>query len=178
MKLLYQSDGVMLFEAFRTEDGRGSFTKIYRMNELCGEYGIQSQIREVYYSVSGKDVIRGMHFQSPPHEHDKFVHIISGAAEDIVVDLRESGPNYGKCHRFELTAKIPQFLYIPRGFAHGFRALADNTCMMYMVSSEYHKASDSGIHYRSIRHDWKVKNPIVSERDQAFQGIDEFQSPF
>lgn len=178
MKLLYQSDGVMLFEVFRAVDDRGSFTKIYQMSEACGAYGIQFQIREVYYSVSDKDVIRGMHFQVPPHEHDKFVHVISGAAEDIVVDLRKNGPNYGKCHCFELSSEASQFLYIPKGFAHGFKALTDNSCMIYMVSSEYHKASDSGIHYRSIRHDWKTKNPIVSERDQAFQGIDEFQSPF
>ena len=178
MNLLYQSDGVMLFGAFNASDSRGSFTKIYHMDELRTEHGIQTQIREVYYSVSARDVIRGMHFQLPPHAHDKFVHVAGGAAEDVVVDLRKSGPHYGRCHRFELSSDRPQFLYIPKGFAHGFRALVDNTCMVYLVGSEYHRDSDSGIHYRSICHDWKIENPIVSPRDQAFPGIDEFQSPF
>lgn len=178
MKLLYQSDGVMLFEVFHSEDNRGEFTKIYQMDKLCESYGIPCNIKEVYYSTSSKDVIRGMHFQIPPHDHDKIVHVVSGAVDDVVVDLRKKSPNYRKCHHFRLSAETPQILYIPRGFAHGFKTLLDGTCMVYLVSSEYHKDSDSGILYSSINYDWKTENPVISSRDCTFVGIDEFDSPF
>ena len=178
MKLLFQKDDIMLFEAFNARDHRGVFVKLFQSEELGKAFSIQPQICEVYYSVSSKNVIRGMHFQAPPHDHEKIVHVISGSVEDVVVDLRKNSVDYGKHYAFKLSAQTPQFLYIPKGFAHGFKSLVDNTRMIYLVSSGYNKISDCGIHYQSIGYDWKTDSPIVSERDCSFPKLDEFISPF
>lgn len=179
MELLKYCDGLMLFKAFNSEDERGSFVKIFQSDELCNKYGIKSKVAEVYYSMSKKNTIRGMHFQAPPFDHDKFVHVLTGSVEDVVVDLRTNSTSYGNCYKFDLCEETPLFLFIPRGFAHGFRSLENNTRMIYLVSGIYNKDFDRGIHYKSINFNWHLKEqPIVSKRDLSFPVFDEFTSPF
>lgn len=166
-----------IINIFHNADVRGSFTKIFNADQF-EKLGLQTEYKEIYYSTSQKDVIRGMHFQIPPHDHEKLVHVVSGSIIDVVVDLRKESPDYGKCMEFSLSADNPQALYIPKGFAHGFRSLEDNTMMLYIVSTGYAPQSDAGIAYDSIGYDWGVENPVLSERDKTFPRLEEFESPF
>ena len=168
---------IKIIDNFHAEDKRGSFTKIFSENEFK-KNGICFTMKETYYSCSGKDVIRGMHFQLPPYDHDKIVHVISGNVLDVVVDLRKKSPFYGKSIEIPLSAVKPQAVYIPKGFAHGFLSREENTIMLYYVSSCYHKEKDAGIHWNTIGAHWNIEHPIVSDRDNSFVSMQEFRSPF
>lgn len=171
-------DNVLLLDCFYSKDNRGSFTKVFHMEQLENMKVSNIQWKETYYSFSNKNVLRGMHFQVPPMDHEKMVHVMSGSVLDVVLDLRKKSTNYGKVQVFYLSAKKPQALFIPKGFAHGFLTLEDNTNMLYHVSTSYSKEHDKGIDYRSISFDWGIENPILSERDQTFPNFEDFISPF
>jgi dTDP-4-dehydrorhamnose 3,5-epimerase len=123
-------------------------------------------------------VVRGLHFQTPPRDHAKTVNVIRGAIHDVVVDLRLGSPAYGRPATFALGAGEPAALHVPRGCAHGFQALSDDTVVAYMVGSEHAPEHDSGIRWDSVAADWPIAEPVVSERDAAFPPLSEFESPF
>jgi len=160
-------------------DARGLFVKTFHQSTLLAA-GIDFQLKESYFSVSKKDVIRGMHFQLPPHQHAKIVFCPAGEILDVALDLRKNSPTYGQHFAARLSAENHQALYIPEGFAHGFKALTEGAMTYYLVSSEYHPASDSGIRYDSFGMDWgvNVDAPVLSDRDKSFVGLAEFESPF
>ena len=159
-------DGLFIIENKFFNDSRGSFVKLFNC-EIFSEKKLNFEIREYYYTISKKNVIRGMHFQKPPYDHDKLVHVSNGSIIDVVVDLRQSSKTFGKY--FEILIDSPdKSLFIPKGFSHGFKALENNTLIQYFVSSEYNKIMDTGIHYNSFGYDWNIKNPIISERDLSF----------
>ena len=158
-------------------DLRGSFVKTFS-ETLYRNSGIDFTLRESYFSFSKKDAIRGMHFQLPPHQHSKIVFCPQGAILDVMVDLRKDSPSYRQYFAHELSAANNKACFIPEGFAHGFKSLTDDALTYYLVSSEYNKQYDTGIHYDSIGFDWDVKTPILSARDQSFVTMAEFDSPF
>jgi len=158
-------------------DLRGSFVKTFN-DSLFQSWGIHFELKESYYSISNQDVIRGMHFQHPPHQHAKIVFCPIGSILDVAVDLRKASPNYGHCYAQILSAENNKAFYIPEGFAHGFKSLTNGAMTYYLVSSEYHPASDSGIAYDSISFDWDCPKPILSDRDKNFARFVDFQSPF
>ena len=170
-------EDVKIIENTYQFDIRGKFVKIFNKSQFS-ELGLNEELREIYYSTSQKDVIRGMHFQMPPFEHEKIVHIIKGGVVDVLVDLRKSSQNYKKYLEIHLSGNKPKSIYIPKGFAHGFKCLEDGTEMIYQVTSEYEPNSDTGIAFDSIGYDWGVQEPIISERDRNFIGLNEFISPF
>lgn len=158
-------------------DDRGSFVKTFQETTLA-EHGINFELKESYYSLSKKDVIRGMHFQTPPHQHAKIVFCPQGAILDVIVDLRKNSATYGQYYTQELSAENHKAYYIPEGFAHGFKSLTDDAITYYLVSSEYSKEHDTGILYNSFGFDWGVENPIISERDLSFSNLTDLSSPF
>lgn len=168
---------VLIIENFSQYDIRGGFIKIFN-KEQYQNIDLNLNFHEVYYSVSQKDVVRGMHFQLPPYDHEKIVHVIHGKVVDVLVDLRKDSPNYKKCLEVYLSGNEPKSIYIPKGFAHGFRALEDKTVMIYCVTSTYHPESDTGIAYDSIGYNWGTADLIVSERDRNLTKLSEFESPF
>lgn len=168
---------IKIIENFAAFDSRGKFIKIYNEKEF-EEMGIDSITRETYYSVSNKDVIRGMHFQVPPYEHDKIVHVIKGDVIDVVVDLRKESSHYGEAVAIHLSGSRPKSLYIPVGFAHGFKCLENDTIMLYNVSSIYSANCDCGILWSSIKYDWGISDPIITDRDSSFPKLTDFMSPF
>ncbi len=170
-------EGLKVLELNHSIDERGEFNKIFN-SEIMADHGINMEVRECYYTRSDKDVIRGMHFQLPPYDHDKIVHVLCGDVIDVVVDLRKNSMTYLKCVDFHLSGSEPKALFIPKGLAHGFKALVDNSTMIYLVSTVYNREKDTGIHYESIGYDWKISNPIVSLRDKGFAGLENFVSPF
>lgn len=153
-----------LIHNLKIEDNRGSFIKTYNDSEF-NSLGLSFKIREAYYSISKKNVVRGMHFQLPPDDHEKLVYVISGSLIDVVIDLRENSPTFKEHLSFELSSKKDTSLLIPKGCAHGFRALEDETIMVYNVSTEYNAKKDFGIHYKSFGFDWGDIDVITSDRD-------------
>lgn len=170
-------ENTYLIDNFYQFDIRGSFIKCYN-SEVFREAGIDVDLCEIYYSTSQKDVIRGMHFQLPPYEHDKIVHVIQGSVMDVLVDLRKESPYYKEFLEIPLTGNKPKSLYIPKGIAHGFKCLENNTIMLYQVSSGYSPMHDCGISYDSIGYDWGIEEPIISNRDAGLVSLEEFVSPF
>lgn len=158
-------------------DDRGSFIKSFHTSTL-EELGVNFELKESYFSLSKKDVIRGMHFQTPPHHHAKVVFCPQGAILDVIVDLRKDSKTYGQYYAQELSAENHKAYYIPKGFAHGFKSLTDDAITYYLVSSEYSKEHDTGILYNSFGFDWGVEDPVISERDLSFPKLDEWNSVF
>lgn len=158
-------------------DSRGTFVKTFN-DELFQTLGINFNLKESYYSISGLNVIRGMHFQLPPHQHAKIVFCPVGAILDVALDLRKDSPSFGQCFPQILSAENHKAYYIPEGFAHGFKSLTQDSVTYYLVSSGYHAASDNGIAFDSIHFDWECPNPVMSERDKNFVSFKDFQSPF
>lgn len=168
---------IKIIDLFDSRDERGSFTKLFHSGLfLQGELNVE--IQEVYYSVSQKDVIRGLHFQLPPSEHEKIVHVISGKVIDVIVDLRKNSSTYKEYITIDLNGEQKKAVYIPKGFAHGFKSMEDGTIMQYCVSKVYDAEADSGIRYDSIGFNWKTDTPILSERDKSFVSLEMFESPF
>ncbi len=170
-------EGVYIINNFVAEDERGTFVKTFNVQDFINNK-LNFEIRESYYSISQKDVIRGMHFQLPPSDHEKLVYVPRGSILDVVVDLRKKSSTYKKFISIELSAENRKSIFIPKGFAHGFKALENNTITVYNVGTEYDTLSDSGISYNSLGFDWDVHDPILSKRDLEFLKLNEFNSPF
>ena len=121
-----------------------------------------------------------MHFQKPPYEQAKLVSVIKGAAYDVVVDLRTTSKTFGKWFGIELNEDELKYVYIPRGFAHGFLSLSNMTCFCYKVDNFYNQASDSGIHFADdeIAIRWPSSHPdlILSQKDRSLPSFSTFKA--
>ena len=168
---------VIEFQSFYSYDTRGTFVKTYNYDKF-NAMDLEFIPAETYYSVSKKNVIRGMHFQTPPYDHDKLIHVIKGEVIDVLLDLRVNSPTYKMVSDINLKASDHMAVYIPKGFAHGFKCMTDNTIMLYQCSNGYQPEADKGIRYDSIPYDWNITEPIISERDLSFPKLDDFDSPF
>jgi len=160
-------DGLLVLETTNFTDNRGSFQKLFNF-DFFKENNLDNEFKEFYFSVSEKNVIRGMHFQLPPFEHTKLVYVSKGNIMDVVVDLRKQSNTYNQYFNIELNEYDARYLYIPKGFAHGFLSLEDGSIVNYAQTSCYSKEHDSGIAYNSFGFEWGVKNPIISTRDLNF----------
>ena len=170
-------EGLLIIDTSLVHDNRGSFEKVFNF-DLFKENGLHTDYKEFYFSQSKENVIRGMHFQAPPHDHAKIVSVSSGIIEDVVLDIRKNSSTFGHFFRCRLDAKKGMALYVPSGFAHGFLSLEDNTVVNYLQTSCYSKTHDMGIRYDSFGLEWTVKNPIISERDKSFPDFTNFNTPF
>lgn len=168
--------GVILIGADVLSDERGTFTKCVETSKF-GKEGLTLDFAEEYYSFSNAGVLRGMHFQLPPLDHEKFVYCASGRVLDVVLDLRQQSLSFKKCFSVELSAENGLALYIPKGCAHGFFAL-DDSIMIYKAGTPYSPEHDSGIRWDSFGFEWPVRLPIISKRDSMHLVLDEFWSPF
>lgn len=169
--------GLYKIHFFKSEDSRGDFVKTFH-KENFGKIGIDLEIRENFYSTSHKDVIRGMHFQTPPYQHNKLVFALQGDIVDVVLDLRKHSPTFGSYEAIQLSDKSATGLYIPEGLAHGFISKSESSILYYLTSREYAPKHDTGIRFDSFGYDWEIENPIVSQRDLDFESFKDFQSPF
>jgi len=170
-------DELLIIQSNVFTDQRGAFIKTFH-KKIFEDNGLESDFRESFFSISRKNVIRGMHFQLPPDDHVKLVYCAKGEILDVVVDLRKNSPTYGKFFSINLTENNGKILYIPKGFAHGFKSLTDNSVVVYMTTKEYSPENDTGIRWDSFGFDWGIDNPIMSERDKSFPSLKEFNSPF
>lgn len=158
-------------------DARGLFAKTFHAPSY-ESHGLPMTFAEVFHSASRRGVIRGLHFQVPPHEHGKLVYCVHGEVFDAVVDLRAGSPTFGQYRSFQLSADNARAVFIPPGLAHGFCALTDEAVVVYHVTSVHSPAHDAGILWDSVGLPWPVQAPVVSQRDQAFPSLAEFKTPF
>lgn len=172
-------EGLIIIEPKVFEDERGYFFESYNKNEFK-ENGITSNFIQDNQSLSQKGVLRGLHFQRPPYAQAKLIRVIQGSVLDVVVDLRKKSSTYGKHLSIILSSQNKKIFFIPEGFAHGFLTLEDNTIFSYKCSNFYNTTSEDAILWNdeSLSIDWKVKNPILSEKDNLAQKFNQFISPF
>ncbi len=159
---------VLIIEPDIFEDERGWFTESYNKKKLA-ELGISANFVQDNHSFSkSKGTLRGLHFQNQPHPQAKFTRCTKGAVLDVAVDLRKNSPTYKKWVAVELTEKNKKQLLVPRGFAHGFITLTDNTEFQYKLDNYYNKESDRNIRFNDpdIGINWGNENPILSEKDK------------
>ena len=123
---------------------------------------------------------KGHYRRLPPLVEAKIVRVAQGAICDIFVDLRKGSETYGKWSEIELSDRNDRAIYIPKGFAHGFRTLSDDTLVEYKIDVPYRADLASGILWsdKTLDIDWNVENSIVSERDAGLQSFDFFETPF
>ena len=158
-------------------DERGRFVKTFHEPDFR-ELGLETGFKEEYYSVSGKGVLRGLHFQRPPMDHVKLVYCVRGKVFDAVLDLRKDSPAYGKHAAVELSAEKANMLYLPRGVAHGFYTLTEDAVMMYKVTTVYSPEHDCGILWNSAGIPWPDSSPNISSRDSSFTNFNDFETFF
>lgn len=170
-------EGCYQIRPFFAQDERGTFVKTFHAERFAA-LGLPTEWREEYYSGSRKRVIRGMHFQTPPHDHEKLIYCMYGKVLDVVLDLRKKSTTFGKSFSIELDAQHGHGLIIPCGLAHGFLSLTDNALMAYKVTTVYECEHDKGIRWDSFEFDWGLTNPIVSVRDCLHPKFTDFISPF
>jgi dTDP-4-dehydrorhamnose 3,5-epimerase len=172
-------DGVYVINNFLAQDERGTFVKTFNKQNFVNT-GLNFEIRESYFSISKKNVIRGMHFQLPPSDHGKLVYVPVGSILDVVVDIRKTSSTYKKFISMELSATNRKSIFIPTGMAHGFKSMENNTITVYNVTAEYDSKSDQGILFDSFGFDWQAEQVIMSSRDLEFMTLDRFceNNPF
>ncbi|MFG5086330.1 dTDP-4-dehydrorhamnose 3,5-epimerase [Campylobacter lari] len=160
---------VIIIEPKIFSDDRGYFCETYRDDILENFLGFRIQFCQDNESKSQKGVLRGLHYQLPPFAQSKLVRVIKGRVLDVVVDIRLNSPTFGKYIQVELSEYNKKQLFIPRGFAHGFITLEDDTIFSYKVDNYYNKDHDRGILYndRDIGVNWFLddKEIILSEKD-------------
>ena len=161
--------GVILITPRVFEDTRGLFFEAYKQSEFLAN-GIDVNFVQDNASFSTKGVLRGLHYQLPPHAQAKLVRCLSGAIYDVAVDIRKKSPTFGQWIGLELSAEKKNMLYIPAGFAHGFYTLSERAEILYKVSAEYAPQSERGIIWNDpqLKIDWPVKKPLLSAKDQIF----------
>lgn len=170
-------EGLLVLQTVNFRDNRGGFQKLFNY-DFFKENSLDYDFKEFYYSVNKVNVLRGMHFQTPPFDHTKVVYVSKGRIRDVVLDIRKDSKTYGKCFSIELDEQKGQYLYIPKGFAHGFVSLGDGSIVNYAQTTCYAKENDCGIDATSIGFDWGIDNPIRSGRDLTFEKLIDFNSPF
>lgn len=171
--------GIKIIRPFVFEDARGNFVKPFHEDQLAS-HGIHMTVREEFFSTSAVAVLRGMHFQLPPHAHQKLVYCITGKVLDVVLDLRQSSPTFGEAASFELSAANRHAVHIPTGFAHGFLSLEDQSCLIYKTDAVHAPDCDAGIRWNSFSFAWPRmgREFLISSRDLAHPAFTDFTSPF
>jgi dTDP-4-dehydrorhamnose 3,5-epimerase len=169
--------GVIIVDPVIYTDDRGWFCESFneaRFNDGLAALGLPTPHRFVQdnHSSSKAGVLRGLHYQLPPHAQGKLVRVVRGAAFDVAVDIRSGSPTFGRWVGIELSAANKRQAWIPAGFAHGFIALADETHFLYKTTDFYAKDCERSILWDdpAIGIDWPLVNasaPLVAPKDAA-----------
>lgn len=171
--------GLFILKPKVFEDERGYFFESYSQ-KLFKDAGLDLNFVQDNQSLSQKGVLRGLHFQNPPHAQGKLVRVITGAVLDVVVDIRKDSKTYGKWYGLELTEKNKWMMYVPPGFAHGFLTLENNTVFSYKCTNFYNKASEDCLLWndKDININWNFDKPLLSAKDLEGKPFKGFVSMF
>lgn len=164
-------DDVYEVELDRYEDERGFFARSWCMKEFM-ERGLDGNIVQCNIAYNKyKGTLRGMHYQNAPNQETKLVSCISGSVYDVVIDLRKESPTYCKWIGVILSAEKHNALYVPKGFAHGYQTLEDNSTLFYQVSTAYAPQDEAGVRYDDKKFSIKWPLPIrkISDKDKKWR---------
>ncbi len=167
-------DGAWLIRPEPIRDSRGFFARSFCAAEFAA-HGLQDSFVQCNISYNAaKGTLRGMHFQLAPHEEVKLVRCTAGAIHDVIVDIRSGSATRGQWLAVELSAANRHMLYIPEGFAHGFKTLADDTEVFYQMGSAYVPGSASGLRYDdpAFGIDWPPGEIVISDKDLSYPPFD------
>lgn len=175
--------GAYLIKPFYASDNRGGFVKDYNVDTFK-DSGIEHELKEVFYTISKKGVIRALHFQLEKQQA-KLVRCVSGHVYDVIVDLRPDSPTFGKWLGFDLTGENMYELYVPRFFGHGYLVLEDSV-VSYKCDEVFYAKGDSGITYndKDIGVDWPFEKIggedalIISDKDRHLMSFREYRDLF
>jgi dTDP-4-dehydrorhamnose 3,5-epimerase len=163
--------GAYVVEPQPREDERGFFARAWCEREFS-EHNLASRMVQANISGSRKrGTLRGLHYQTAPHEEAKLVRCTRGAIYDVIVDLRSGSPSCAQWFGIELTADNRRMLYIPEGFAHGYQTLADDTEVTYQVSAFYAPDVERGLRWNDSAFgiEWPITDDVtLSEKDKAW----------
>jgi dTDP-4-dehydrorhamnose 3,5-epimerase len=169
-------DGLRILEPRIFEDARGFFFESYNSQSFA-QLGIAIEFVQDNQSRSSQHVIRGLHFQHPPHAQTKLVRVLQGRILDVVVDLRSDHPTFGKVFTLELSAENKKQLIVPKGFAHGFSVLSEFAEILYKCDAYYAPGHEGGIRFNDpdLSINWGVPAglELVSPKDQELPGFNE-----
>jgi dTDP-4-dehydrorhamnose 3,5-epimerase len=171
--------GLKLIKPRVFKDDRGYFYESFNKDSFS-KIGINEEFVQDNQSLSNKGILRGMHFQSPPHAQGKLVRVIKGSVQDVVIDIRKNSPTYGQHFSVELSEENFLVMYVPQGFAHGFATLEDSTIFAYKCTDTYHPETEAGLAWddKEFGIEWMIQNPILSEKDKTNEPFSLFVSPF
>jgi dTDP-4-dehydrorhamnose 3,5-epimerase len=166
--------GAYTIELEKRGDDRGFFARLYCQREFESA-AIPTAIVQINNSLSAKaGTLRGMHYQLPPAAEIKVVRCIRGALFDVIIDLRPDSPTFGQWFGAELSADNRLMMYVPRGFAHGFITLSDDTEAFYLVNAFYTPEAERGLRFNDPRFNviWPQTPVDVSDKDRSWPDFD------
>ena len=174
-------EGVVIIEPHIFEDARGYFFEAFSEREfaekVCNCHFVQDNEAKSSYGV-----VRGLHFQLPPHAQSKLVRVVSGCVLDIAVDIRKSSPTFGKYVAVELSAENHRQIFIPQGFAHGYSVLSEEAILEYKCDNYYAPESEGAIAWNDadLAIDWLIpaEKVILSEKDKHHPTLAECKTLF
>lgn len=174
-------EGVVILEPRLFRDPRGYFFESFSQRDFEAAVGPVHFVQD-NESQSTYGVLRGLHFQCPPHAQSKLVRCVRGAVLDVAVDIRRGSPTYGQHVAVELTEDNHRQLFIPRGFAHGFAVLSPEAVFQYKCDNYYAPQSDGGLSIQdtSLGIDWRIPadKVVLSEKDTRHPILRDFTTPF
>jgi dTDP-4-dehydrorhamnose 3,5-epimerase len=160
-------EGLIVIEPRAFPDGRGFFMETYKESDFLAA-GIPGPFVQDNHSRSVRGVLRGLHYQNPPHAQGKLVRVVRGAVWDAAVDLREGSPTYLRWYGLELSEENRLMMYVSPGFAHGYLTLSDIAEFQYKCTAEYDKAAEGGVRWDDpdLAIEWPSADVQVSEKDE------------
>lgn len=174
-------DGVVIIEPKIFNDARGYFFESYNKATFDAQVARVDFVQD-NESCSSRGVMRGLHFQRPPHAQAKLVRCVRGQVLDVAVDIRKGSPTYGRHVSCLLTEENHRQFFIPRGFAHGFAVLSDTAVFQYKCDNYYCPEADGGISIidPELNIDWgiAIEEAILSEKDKNHPLLRDFDTPF
>lgn len=175
-------EGVVIIEPRIFRDERGYFYESFSAKEFAEKVSPDTVFVQDNQSCSSYGVVRGLHFQKPPHAQAKLVRVIEGRVLDVAVDIRKGSPTYGKHVAVELTGENHRQLFIPRGFAHGFAVLSPTALFQYKCDSFYAPQSEGAVIWNdpALGIEWGIpaEDIILSEKDKRHPLLKDIESPF
>jgi dTDP-4-dehydrorhamnose 3,5-epimerase len=167
-------DGAYLIDLEMHGDDRGFFARAFCVREFAN-HGLATNMVQVNNSLSAKmGTLRGMHYQLAPKAETKVVRCFRGALHDVILDLRPGSNTFGQSFGADLTAENRRMMYVPKGFAHGFITLANDTEAYYLVDEFYAPECERGIRWNDSRFSiqWPIQPVVISEKDRQFRDFD------
>ena len=160
-------EGAYVIDIEKKEDDRGFFARTF-----CAQEFLSNELDSTFVQANTsfnykKGTLRGMHFQKSPYEEDKLVRCTKGSIFDVIIDIRKDSPTYKKWFGVELSEENRKSLFVPKGFAHGYLTLEDNSEVTYLVTEFYTPEADSGIKFDdpAFNIEWPMTPVVISEKD-------------